>query len=334
MRKSYRVKKESEFQRVFETHNSVANHKFVVYQMEKPGQKHFRVGISVGKKIGNAVHRNWVKRRIRQTLLEVKPQLRSDVDLSLGAIMSLTLFLAACSNKPITSHSTGIWDHYIIYNCSQFIIWLSKHFGGYGMGIIIFTIIIRIILLPLMFYQTKTMMKTQELAPQLKAIQKKYSSRDRESMQKMQMETQKLYKEAGVNPWASMLPLLVQLPVMWALYQAIWRTSALRNGTFLWLQLGHPDPYYIMPILAALFTFISSWLSMASMPEKNSMTTTMTWFMPIMVFFMALGFSSAITLYWVVTNAFQVVQTLIIQNPFKIRLEQQLKKQKKRHVCN
>ncbi len=58
MRKSYRVKKESEFQRVFETHNSVANHKFVVYQMEKPGQKHFRVGISVGKKIGNAVHRN------------------------------------------------------------------------------------------------------------------------------------------------------------------------------------------------------------------------------------------------------------------------------------
>lgn len=80
MRKSYRVKKESEFQRVFETHNSVANHKFVVYQMDKPGQKHFRVGISVGKKIGNAVHRNWVKRRIRQTLLEVKPQLRSDVD--------------------------------------------------------------------------------------------------------------------------------------------------------------------------------------------------------------------------------------------------------------
>ena len=80
MRKSYRVKKESEFQRVFETHNSVANRKFIIYQMKKPGQKHFRVGISVGKKIGNAVHRNWVKRRIRQTLLEVKPQLKSDVD--------------------------------------------------------------------------------------------------------------------------------------------------------------------------------------------------------------------------------------------------------------
>lgn len=245
--------------------------------------------------------------------------------LSLTAIASLTLLLAACSNAPVTKNSTGFWDHYIVYNFSQFIIWLSNHTGGYGMGIIIFTIIIRVLLLPLMFYQTKSMMKTQELTPKLKALQQKYSSRDRDSMMKMQEETQKLYKEAGVNPWASMLPLLIQLPIMWALYQAIWRTPELKQGTFLWLQLGHTDSYYIMPILAALFTFISSWLSMASMPERNGMTTAMTWFMPVMVFFMALGFSSAITLYWVISNAFQVVQTLLIQNPFKIRKEREAK---------
>ncbi|WP_418524891.1 YidC/Oxa1 family membrane protein insertase [Limosilactobacillus vaginalis] len=250
--------------------------------------------------------------------------------LSLAAIGSLTLFLAACSNKPVTSHSTGLWDHYIVYNFSRFIIWLSNNCGGYGMGIIIFTIIIRVLLLPLMFYQTKSMLKTQELAPKLKAIQKKYSSRDRESMVKMQEETSKLYKEAGVNPWASMLPMIIQLPIMWALYQAIWRTPELRHGTFLWLQLGHTDPYYILPILAALFTFLSSWLSMASMPERNAMTSAMTWFMPIMVFFMALGFSSAITLYWVVSNAFQVVQTLLLQNPFKIRREREAKEKQKK----
>jgi ribonuclease P protein component len=80
MRKSYRIKKEAEFQQVFETRNSVANRQFVVYSMAKPDQKHFRVGISVGKKIGNAVHRNWVKRRIRQSLLELKPYLKQDVD--------------------------------------------------------------------------------------------------------------------------------------------------------------------------------------------------------------------------------------------------------------
>ena len=250
--------------------------------------------------------------------------------LSLAAIGSLTLFLAACSNKPVTSHSTGLWDHYIVYNFSRFIIWLSNNCGGYGMGIIIFTIIIRVLLLPLMFYQTKSMLKTQELAPKLKAIQKKYSSRDRESMVKMQEETSKLYKEAGVNPWASMLPMIIQLPIMWALYQAIWRTPELRHGTFLWLQLGHTDPYYILPILAALFTFLSSWLSMASMPERNAMTSAMTWFMPIMVFFMALGFSSAITLYWVVSNAFQVVQTLLLQNPFKVRREREAKEKQEK----
>ncbi|KID42451.1 ribonuclease P protein component [Fructilactobacillus fructivorans] len=80
MRKSYRVKKEADFQKVFEKHDSVANRQFVVYQLEKPGQKHFRIGISVGKKIGNAVHRNWVKRRIRQSITELKPDLRTDVD--------------------------------------------------------------------------------------------------------------------------------------------------------------------------------------------------------------------------------------------------------------
>ncbi len=80
MRKSFRVKKETEFQKVFETHDSVANRQFVVYSLDKPEQIHFRVGISVGKKIGNAVHRNWVKRRIRQAVFELKDQIRQDVD--------------------------------------------------------------------------------------------------------------------------------------------------------------------------------------------------------------------------------------------------------------
>jgi YidC/Oxa1 family membrane protein insertase len=172
-----------------------------------------------------------------------------------------------------------------------------------------------------MVYQTRAMRKTQELQPQLKALQKKYSSKDMDTVRTLQEEQRKLYAEAGVNPFASMLPMLVQLPVIYALYAAIWRTHVLRAGSFLWLKLGHPDPYFILPILAAVFTFISSWLSMASQPEKNMMTTSMTWFMPIMIFFMALNLSSAISLDWVVTNAFQAGQTLVIQNPFVINRE-------------
>ncbi|TYC49106.1 ribonuclease P protein component [Weissella muntiaci] len=82
MRKSYRVKSERDFQKVFEQHNSFANKMFVVYTMERQDVKHFRLGISVSKKVGLRGHeRVWVKRRIRQSVLEFKPRLRQDVDI-------------------------------------------------------------------------------------------------------------------------------------------------------------------------------------------------------------------------------------------------------------
>lgn len=82
MRKSYRVKTERDFQEVFEQHNSVANKMFIVYTMERQAAKHFRLGISVSKKVGLRGHeRVWIKRRIRQSVLEFKPQLKQNVDI-------------------------------------------------------------------------------------------------------------------------------------------------------------------------------------------------------------------------------------------------------------
>lgn len=89
MRKSYRVKKEREFQQVFHHGKSVANRQFVIYQLPKRHQEHFRVGISVSKKLGNAVTRNRLKRLIRSLLTEMKPRLRQDVDLIVIARMPL-----------------------------------------------------------------------------------------------------------------------------------------------------------------------------------------------------------------------------------------------------
>ncbi|WP_261807264.1 ribonuclease P protein component [Lapidilactobacillus luobeiensis] len=81
MQKRYRIKREKEFQQVFAAGHSKANRNFVVYQMKKPGQTHYRVGISVGKKVGHtAVCRNRIKRYIRQSLLELSDQLPADVD--------------------------------------------------------------------------------------------------------------------------------------------------------------------------------------------------------------------------------------------------------------
>jgi ribonuclease P protein component len=80
MKKSYRVKKEKEFQAVFQEKHSCANRRFVVYILEKPNQKHFRVGISVGKKIGNAVTRNAVKRKVRGAIYQLKDQIEPAYD--------------------------------------------------------------------------------------------------------------------------------------------------------------------------------------------------------------------------------------------------------------
>ena len=250
--------------------------------------------------------------------------------ITMFGIVGLSVFLTACGNQPITEHSTGFWDGVVLLNFSRAIIWLAHVFGGYGMGIIVFTIIVRIVILPLMIFQTRSMKKTQEIQPQLKALQKKYSSRDQETMAKLREEQQKLYSEAGVNPVAGCLPMVVQLPIIWALYQAIFRTDVLRSGHFLWLQLGSRDPYLILPILAAIFTFLSSWLMMKGQPESNTMTTMMTVTTPVIIFITALNLPSALSLYWVVTNAFQVCQTLVIQNPWKIRREREEKNREQR----
>lgn len=245
------------------------------------------------------------------------------------SILMLPIFLSACGTEPINSHSKGFWDGVIVYHFSQVIVYLSKLFGyDYGLGIIFFTIGIRIIVLPLMIYQVKTSKKMAELQPHLKKLQDKHSAKDVETQQKLREEQQKLYAKHGVNPLAGCLPLLVQLPILYALYAAVSRTQALKHGHFMWLLLGEKDPLYVLPVLAALFTFFSSWLMMKSQPESNSMTSSMTYVTPLIILFTALSVPSAVSLYWVTTNLFQVVQTLILQNPFKI------KKQREQEILN
>ena len=91
---------------------------------------------------------------------------------------------------------------------------------------------------------------------------------------------------------------MIQLPVMWALYQAIWRTPEMQNGKFLWMDLGKPDPYYILPILATVFTFLSSYIAPLSVPKSSqtTMTKMMSYVMAIMVGIWAIVFQSAISL--------------------------------------
>lgn len=255
------------------------------------------------------------------------------------ALLCVVVVLSGCSQQtgkmaPISHTSGNWWDRWIVYYISQFILWLAALIhDNYGWSIILFTVIVRVILLPLNAITIKSTKKTQELQPQLTALRKKYSGKDAESRQLLSQETSKLYREAGVNPYTGCLPVLIQLPIMYALYMAILRTPELQEGHFLWMDLSKPDPFYIMAILATVFTFLSTYISQLSMPQdsQNGATKVMTYGMSLMVGFWAIALPSAITLYWVISNLFQVIQTFILQNPIKYRREQEAKAQAERN---
>ena len=248
------------------------------------------------------------------------------------AIIALAIIIVASLTFKGHVASNSFWSA-IVAAFTSSILGTSAWFGNnYGLGIIVFTILIRFLILPLMVYQIQSMMKMQVVQPALKALQAKYPGKDTESRQLMMAEQQALYKKEGVNPFASMLPLIVQMPVLFALYQSIYNSPVLKSGKFLWLQLGSHDPYYVLPVLAAVFTFASSWLSMQSTPEQNGMTKAMPYIFPVVIFFSAMAVPSALSLYWVVGNLFQTIQTFFLQNPFKIRRERELAAQKERDM--
>lgn len=244
------------------------------------------------------------------------------------AVLSLVIVLTACAQEasqnlePIGPNSEGFWEGTILYNFSRFIIWVSELFGGnYGVGIIVITILSRILILPLTHIQNKNMNQMNDLQPEMKALQEKYSARDSETKKKLQEEQQKLYDKHNVNPLMGCLPILVQMPIFIAVYQAVSRTPQLATESFLWVNLGEPDPYYIFPILAGLFTLINSLLMQYG--REGASGKVMSFIMPIFIVLITFRLSSGLALYFTVSNIFGVVQTLIMNNPFKRQREKE-----------
>lgn len=235
-----------------------------------------------------------------------------------SGMAGLALFLlTACGTSQVTQSSNGFWNQ-LIYFFAEIIRFLG--FGGsIGLGIVLFTLVIRLILMPLYHIQLKSSQKMQELQPELRELQRQYSGA--ENRLKLAEESQALYKKYNVNPYASLVPLLIQLPILMALYQALSRVAFLKEGHFLWVNLAERDPYFVLPILAALFTFLSTWLTNKAAKEPNMALTLMTYLMPILILVMGANLASGIALYWTVSNAFQVAQILLLNNPFKIIAE-------------
>lgn len=236
------------------------------------------------------------------------------------ALTAIMLFLSGCgqTNEPINADSTGFWSQYVVYPLSTFITWISHLFGedgNYGMGIIIATLIVRFAMLPLMMKQIKSTKAMQTMQPELAKLKEKYSSKDQATQQKLQQETMALYSKYGVNPLAGCLPMLIQMPILFGFFHAITRTEAIAQQHFLWFDLGIPDQFYILPVLAAITTFLSQKLSMATTAGDNPQMKVMLYMMPAMILLSGLSLPSALALYWVVGNIFTVFQTMIVRGP-------------------
>lgn len=228
-------------------------------------------------------------------------------------VTSLLILLTGCNlQEPITAESPGIWNHYFVYPMSLFLTKVAEVTGGsYGLAIIIVTIIIRLILLPLIMRQQKSTMAMQVLRPEMENLRKKYPSKDMESQQKMQKEMMELYQKHGVNPLGGCLPLLIQFPIIMAFYYSIGRTEEIAHHSFLWFSLGHPDPLYILPVIAAITTFIQIKVGMTDdVPPQMKITM---YIMPFFVLIAGISLPSALALYWVIGNCFGIAQGIYLK---------------------
>ncbi|MBB6445413.1 YidC family membrane integrase SpoIIIJ [Bacillus benzoevorans] len=243
--------------------------------------------------------------------------MRKKIFLLIGFILLITL-LSGCAqvNEPITPESEGIWNKYIVYPLSWFIVKVADFAGGsFGLSIIIVTIIIRLIILPLMIKQIKSSKAMQAIQPEMKKLKEKYSSKDQKTQQQLQEETMKLFQQYNINPLAGCFPILIQMPILIGFYHAIMREPKLQeHAQFLWFDLSAPDPIFLLPILAGVTTFIQQKISMVGM-EDNQQMKMMLWMMPIMIVVFAFNLPTALSLYWVVGNIFSIVQTYFIKGP-------------------
>lgn len=202
------------------------------------------------------------------------------------------------------------WTANVVYYFSLALDTFAKWFNGeYGIAILIMVLIVRTLILPLTLKQVKSSKAMQAIQPELQKIREKY----KDNPEKQQQETMKLFQENKVNPMAGCFPLIIQMPVFIALYNSIYYNSAIREHSFLWLQLGEPDKLFILPAIAAITTFIQTkMMSNVNPSGMQGPMAFMMWVYPILIFVMAYNFAAALPLYWIFSNLYTIAQNFFI----------------------
>ena len=223
-----------------------------------------------------------------------------------------------------------IWNLIIIQPMINSLVLLySIFFLNFGVAIMIFTMIIRAVMIPLTVRQSHSLKRMTDLQPRLKEIQERHA-KDR---QKLSSETMRIYKENGVNPIGCLGPLVIQFPIWIGLFQAINQTLPSTperlvglsqhlydwlprvqqvipiNNSFLWVDLSLPDPTPVMPVLVGLSMWLTQKMTMmpSADPRQAQTNKMMLWMMPLMFGFFTTTFPSGLAVYWIVSNVIGIV---------------------------
>jgi len=213
------------------------------------------------------------------------------------------------------------WLRWLVDIFAWFLNLLYRLIPNYGVVILIFSIVLKVILHPLTHKSMDASLKMQKIQPQVAAIQTQYKS----DPKRLQMELSKLYKENGASPLGGCLPLLLQMPVFFALYTVLRFSLDMRMAGFVgWLKdLSEPDPLFILPILMGVFMIIQSLMmapkkeALDQMDEKQKAMQQsqkmMTWIMPVVLFFVFKSMPAGLVLYWTVFNILSIIQQYYLQ---------------------
>jgi YidC/Oxa1 family membrane protein insertase len=229
-------------------------------------------------------------------------------------------------NPELTEAIEYGWFTFLSKPLFRILHWLDKHIGNWGWAIIILTLMIKLLLFPLSYKGMMSMQKLKDLAPKMQDIRERYKS----DPQKMNMKMMELYKKHGANPMGGCLPMLLQIPVFFALYRVFLNAVELQGAPWiLWIKdLSLQDPYFVLPILMG----ISMWLQQKITP--NTMTDPMQqkifqWLPAVMTLFF-LTFPSGLVLYWLVNNIFTIAQQYVINRAYEKHKELQKLENKKK----
>ncbi|MBW4084811.1 YidC/Oxa1 family membrane protein insertase [Paenibacillus sp. S150] len=234
----------------------------------------------------------------------------------LGVMVLMIAVLSGCAPTTTVTHTTedlkngGFWQSNVVYYFATALDTFARWFNGqYGLAVLVMVIIVRTIILPLTMKQVKSSRAMQAIQPELEKIKKKY----KDTPEKVQQETMRLFQENKVNPMAGCLPLIVQMPIFIALYNSIYYNPSLREHSFLWLQLGKPDHLFILPLLAAATTFLQTRMMTKMNPvQQQGPMQFMMMVYPVLIFIMSYNFPSALPLYWFYSNLYTIIQNYFL----------------------